>query len=121
MEGVCCMRVAIIGSRKIEYSDKIIKLLLNNIPCGCSEIVSGGAVGIDRLAAKTADALGIHTVEILPDYETFGPTAPLIRNKDISRYADCVIALWDYKSRGTRSVILDCLESGKPVRIIGIY
>jgi len=114
------MRVAIIGSRKIEYSEKIIKLLLNNIPCGCSEIVSGGAVGIDRLAAKTAQLLDIHTVEIRPDYQSFGKAAPLVRNRDIARYADCVMALWDYKSCGTRSVILDCLESGKPVRIIGI-
>lgn len=47
------MRVAIIGSRSIEY-DKLQKrayeLLCENIPANCTEIVSGGAMGVDRLA-----------------------------------------------------------------------
>ena len=46
------MRVAIIGSRSIEY-DKLQKrayeLLCENIPANCTEIVSGGGMGVDRL------------------------------------------------------------------------
>ena len=112
------MRVAIIGSRKIDNAQKILELILYNIPIGCSEIISGGAVGVDSLAADAARKLHIHLVELCPDYAVFGKAAPLVRNRAITDYADCVLALWDYQSKGTRSVILDCIRSGKPVKIV---
>ena len=112
------MRVAIIGSRKIEHPKKILKLILSNIPRGCSEIVSGGAIGIDSLAAAAAKQLGIHLVEFLPDYEKFGRGASLKRNLQIIEYSDTVLAFWDGVSRGTKYVIDNCNKSGVSLQII---
>ena len=46
------MRVGVIGGRKIESLD--IHEIIPYIPAQCSEIVSGGAQGIDQLARKIA-------------------------------------------------------------------
>ena len=47
------MRVAIIGSRSVVITD-----LESYIPEDCTEIVSGGAVGIDQCAAEYANKNG---------------------------------------------------------------
>ena len=107
------MRVAVIGSRSIEVSD-----LGAYLPQSCTEIVSGGAAGVDRSAAAYAEAHGISLVEFLPQYEKYGRAAPIVRNKQIVEYADTVLAFWDGQSRGTLSVIRYCEKIGKPCRVI---
>lgn len=97
------MKVAVIGSRGLKVSD-----LGKYLPEGTTEIVSGGARGIDTCAREYAQAHGIKLTEFLPDYERFGRSAPLRRNLEIIDYADTVIAFWDGTSRGTKYVIDKC-------------
>ena len=78
------------------------------VPAGTTEIVSGGAVGVDRCARKYANQHGLKLTEFLPDYETYGKYAPLKRNLQIIEYADVVYAFWDGKSTGTSFVIENC-------------
>lgn len=94
------MKVAIIGSRGI--SDVSID---NYIPPDATLIISGGAIGVDRLAERYADKHGIKKLILLPQYEIYGKSAPLIRNKQIVDNADLVIAIWDGVSRGTQYTI----------------
>lgn len=112
------MRVAVIGCR--QCGGLTVEEVISRLPGDCTEIVSGGAVGVDRLARLAARKLGLPLTEFLPDYEIFGRQAPLVRNRQIVEYADCVIAFWDYRSRGTRHAILRAQELQKPVRIIAI-
>lgn len=56
------MKVAIIGSRKIEISD-----LGKYLPDGVSEIVSGGAVGVDLCAKRYALEHGIKSRNFFPN------------------------------------------------------
>ncbi len=93
------MKIAIIGSRSIKSID------LNEYVTDNDEIVSGGARGIDTLAAEFAKKRGIKLTEFLPEYEKYGKAAPIIRNKQIVDYADKVIAFWDGKSKGTKHTI----------------
>ncbi len=102
------MKVAIIGSRSIKKLDLEIY-----IPQDVSEIVSGGAIGVDRLARNYAIKNKIKLTEFLPDYNNFGRVAPLKRNIEIIEYADLVIALWDGSSKGTQFVIETCLKTHK--------
>jgi len=106
------MRVAIIGSRGLEVKD-----FSPYLPKEVTEIVSGGAVGIDRSARQYAKTHGLKLTEFLPDYEQHGRKAPLLRNLDIIAYSDLVLAFWDSRSRGTAFVIKKCHEQGKPIRI----
>ncbi len=107
------MRVAIVGSRDIPVS--AVEELENYLPRSTSMIISGGAVGVDTGAKALAERLGIPFKEFLPDYDTYGKRAPLVRNDRIIEYADMVIALWDGKSKGTQYVIAQCLKIGRRV------
>ena len=110
------MRVAIIGSRQV--GPDIDRIILRYLPADTTEIVSGGAEGVDAAAARVAHSLGIPLKEFLPDYAAHGKQAPLKRNLSIIDYAEEVLAFWDGESHGTRHVVIECIRSGKPVRLI---
>ncbi len=107
------MKVAVIGSRGLEIDD-----IEKYIPDGVTEIVSGGAKGVDFCAREYAIKRGIKLVEFLPEYEKFKKGAPLKRNLQIIDYADKIIAFWDGKSRGTKYVIDNCREQNKEIEVI---
>lgn len=102
------MKVAIIGSRRLTVSN-----IGEYIPESCTEIVTGGAKGIDTYAAEYAQKLNYKLTVFLPEYHKFGKVAPLIRNKLIVDYSDFVIALWDGSSGGTKNVISYCKKINK--------
>lgn len=107
------MKIGIIGSRDLHISE-----FEKYLPSDCDEIVSGGARGIDRCAEHYAIQNRIPLVVFHPDYERFGRGAPLIRNKEIVRYADQIFAFWDGSSHGTKHVIDYCKKIGKPCVVI---
>lgn len=107
------MKLAVIGSRGIREIS-IDKYIPNEV----SEIVSGGAVGIDTLASEYAKRHGKRLVLFLPKYELYGRCAPIKRNEEIARYADSAIAFWDGKSKGTAHTIKFFQKLGKPVTVI---
>lgn len=106
------MKVAIVGSRGLQVAH-----LENYLPAGVTEIVSGGARGIDTCARAYARSHQIKLTEFLPEYEKYGRSAPLRRNITIIEYADLVLAFWDGASRGTKFVIDNCKRRGIPVRV----
>ena len=105
------MRIAVVGSRSIKSID-LDQYLADEHP---SEIISGGAIGIDTLAAQWAKERGIPTTVFLPDYRRYGSRAPLVRNEQIVKAADKVIALWDGKSTGTMHTVKTARQNDKPV------
>ena len=106
------MKVAVIGSRGLSIDD-----LGKYLPPDTTEIVSGGARGVDTSARTYALSHGIKLTEFLPDYATHGKRAPLIRNIDIIEYSDIVLAFWDGVSNGTGFVISNCRKKGVPVKV----
>lgn len=109
------MKLAIVGSRNISGVN-----IEEYLPEGIEEIVSGGARGIDSVAAAYAKAHGIKLVEFLPDYKKYGRVAPLRRNDEMADYADEVIAFWDGVSSGTKYTVAAFKKRGKPVRLMKI-
>ena len=106
------MKVAIIGSRGLSVGD-----LGRYLPENTTEIVSGGAKGVDTSSREYALSHGIKLTEFLPEYTKYGRSAPLKRNITIIEYSDIVIAFWDGKSRGTKFVIDNCRKLGVEVRV----
>ena len=106
------MKIAVIGSRGLKVND-----LGKYLPVGVTEIVSGGARGIDTCAREYAGANGLKLTEFLPDYKRYGRGAPLKRNLQIIEYADEVLAFWDGQSRGTKYVIEQCKKRNKKVTV----
>lgn len=109
------MELAVIGSRNLNVEN-----LEKYLPDDVSEIVSGGARGVDSNAREYAQKNKIPLKEFLPDYRRFGRGAPLKRNLQIIEYADMVIAFWDGKSHGTKFVIDNCKKLNVAVRIVDI-
>ena len=107
------MKVAVIGSRTLRITN-----LEKYLPEDTTEIVSGGARGVDQSAREYAYDNNILLKEFFPDYESYGRLAPLKRNILIINYADKVLAFWDGKSHGTKFVIENCKKLSKPLKII---
>ncbi len=107
------MKVAIVGSRNLNISN-----LEEYLPEQVTEIVSGGAKGVDACAQNYAIANGIPLKEFFPAYSQYGRAAPLRRNMQIVEYADVVLVFWDGKSRGTKFTIDYCAKLGKEMRIV---
>lgn len=109
------MKIAIVGSR--EYHNKEhIATFVDSLPDDAI-IVSGGARGVDRYAIYCAVLRGLKTIEIYPDWHTYGASAGVIRNGVIVAQADMVAAFWDGKSKGTQDTINRAKGAGVPVVI----
>lgn len=106
------MKIAVIGSRGLRVDD-----LGKYLPENTTEIVSGGAKGVDTSAKEYAEKNNIKLTEFLPEYEKYGRSAPLRRNLQIIGYADEVLAFWDGTSRGTKYVIDNCKKQNKKVTV----
>lgn len=107
------VKLAIIGSRGLK-SAAIGAYISSDV----TEIVSGGAKGIDQCARAYAMANGLALTEFLPDYARYKRSAPLRRNEQIVCYADEVLAFWDGRSAGTKHVIGLCEKAGKRCRVV---
>lgn len=106
------MKIAIVGSRNLMLTN-----LEQYLPEDVTEIVSGGAQGIDTCAREYARNNGMILTEFFPNYNKHGRRAPLVRNDLIIEYADVVIAFWDGKSRGTKYVIENCKKKNKRITV----
>lgn len=106
------LKVAVVGSRGLQILDLEIYL-----PQGTSEIVSGGAKGVDICAREYALSHNLKLTEFLPEYQRYGRFAPLKRNLQIIQYADQVLAFWDGASQGTKFIIENCPRYHRPVTV----
>ena len=113
------MIVAIVGSRKgLDWQrvrDEVERIISR---AGVGTVVSGGALGVDRMAETVALARGKRVQVFYPDWRNNGRSAGFMRNQQIVDIADEVYALWDGQSRGTADTIARAKKAGKPVFIV---
>ena len=112
------MIAAVVGSRSFEDYE-FLKEHLNKIH-SIEKIVSGGAKGADSLAARYAKENKIELLEFLPDWEKNGKAAGFIRNKQIVKESDIVIAFWDGTSHGTAHSIRLAKKMKKQLTVINV-
>jgi predicted Rossmann fold nucleotide-binding protein DprA/Smf involved in DNA uptake len=96
--------VAVVGSRSITTCQALMRRLdaLHALRC-VAEVVSGGAAGVDTLAAQWTMRNLVPLTELLPDYRAHGKAATHVRNAEIVKRADLVLLCWDGESTGTLS------------------
>lgn len=107
------MKIAIVGSRSLSNIS-----LEEYLPVNVTEIVSGGAAGVDLCAMQYAKEKGLKLTEFFPQYERYGRAAPIIRNKAIVAYSDKILIFWNGNSKGTLSVINLAKKLRKPYQVI---
>lgn len=108
------MKFAIIGSRSIK-DPVILDYVLTWYRSKITLVISGGATGVDTMAAVWALKHGFHSKVILPDWKAYGKSAGPIRNKEIVEAAEKIVAIWDGKSRGTMSAVDHARKIARPV------
>jgi predicted Rossmann fold nucleotide-binding protein DprA/Smf involved in DNA uptake len=121
------VKLIIAGSRTlyplVPFIDSIIAQ--NNIKV--TEVVSGGARGVDICGEKFQECyseMGVRyhnpvaslkLTRFPADWNTHGKAAGPIRNKQMAEYADALLLIWDGESSGSRNMKETMLKLGKPV------
>lgn len=121
-EKIGYMKLAIVGSRG--YTDynkflEVIHTILDKYEIVPSEVISGGAKGVDTLAEDYAKEFEI-TPKIfeatwIDENGNFDRGAGMKRNPFIIKNSDFVIAIWDGESKGTRNSINIAKNLNKPL------
>lgn len=113
------MKLAIIGSRDFNDYNLLVKTL-EPYKSKVTLVVSGAARGADILGEKWAKENNIQTLIFPADWDKHGKRAGFIRNEDIIRNCDGVIAFWDGISKGTSHSLSLSERYNKPLKIIKI-
>ncbi len=112
------MKIIIAGSRTIINMNLLIKAIkLSSFEItSTDEIVSGGARGVDTLGEKYAKQNNIKLTIFKPNWDKYGIKGGVIRNTQMSRYADCAIVV-HCGSKGS----IDMINKMKKLKNILIY
>lgn len=111
------MKLAIIGSRTFDNYDFLTEILEPH-KSKVTLVISGAAKGADSLGEKWAIQNKIETLIFPANWKKYGKRAGFIRNEDIIKNCDYVIAFWDGKSKGTAHSISLCKKLNKLYEII---
>lgn len=113
------LKVIIAGSRSFSdyrlLSDKCDKALLRHKEI---QIVSGTAKGADSLGERYANDRNYNVIRFPADWDKLGKSAGYIRNEQMAKYADCLIAFWDGKSKGTKHMIDLAIKNNLKVKVV---
>jgi hypothetical protein len=80
-----------------------------------TEIVTGGAAGIDSLGEQFAEQFRIAHKRFDANWDEFGKSAGPKRNAEMAEYADALILVWDGKSRGSLSMRWEAEKRKMPI------
>lgn len=115
------MKLLIVGSRSIadykvlcEAFDEVQQLLLSQQVI-ITAIISGGARGVDAMAEHLAKQKGINLIICPALWDYYGKSAGYKRNQFMGSIANCMLAIWDGKSKGTKHMIDIMNKRNEPV------
>jgi hypothetical protein len=109
------MKVIIAGSREIEGINVDAAVTASGFRGEIDEVVSGGALGVNRAGEEWA-ALSHIPVKVFPaDWASFGQSADVKRNEQMVEYADALVLIWNGKSTGIRSLRDTAIRHGLKV------
>lgn len=117
------LKVIVAGGREFSnynlLQQKCDHYLSNKVKEGYNiVIVSGTARGADSLGERYAKERGYKISRHPADWNTYGRRAGYLRNAEMANVADALIAFWDGKSPGTKSMIKLAEDKGLMVRVV---
>jgi hypothetical protein len=98
------VKTIIAGGRNI-FNRMTLLEAIRACPWEITEIVSGGASGVDAMAEEYAVKRGIDLAVIKAEWDTHGKSAGPIRNRKMAEISESLLAIWDGESRGTANMI----------------
>lgn len=105
------MRTIIAGGRNITDRAALAAAIAE---CGwcITQVVCGGAKGVDEMGRQWAMAHDTPVHLVLPDWGTYGKIAGPRRNREMAKVADALILVWDGASRGSASMLREAKAHG---------
>ena len=110
------MKTIIAGGRNITDTG-IIESALGELPWQISEVVSGGAKGVDQMGEEWAERNGVPVKQFKADWKTYGRAAGPKRNEQMAEYGEALLAIWDGQSKGTANMIRNAEKCGLVVHV----
>jgi len=108
------MRTIIAGGRGITDILEVYRAVVSS-GFHITTVISGAAAGVDRLGESFARAHNI-PVHLYPaNWDAHGRRAGFLRNSEMAKNADALIAVWDGKSPGTKHMIDEATRYGLKV------
>lgn len=114
------MKVIIAGSRNFHKSKVVYQFVNDKVKGGLKieQVLCGCARGVDEIGRQWALDNNVPVKEFPADWNKYGRAAGHIRNSQMVKEADALIAVWDGKSRGTKDTIDKAETKGIPVFIL---
>ena len=113
-------RIGVVGSRKYP-NPQAVRDFIRGLPSS-TIVVSGGALGVDTIAASEARKCRLEVIELYPNPLTsarYGfAVAAAQRNEKIVLRSDEIVAFWDGSSPGTSGTIGYAEAYEKPLRVV---
>ncbi len=85
-----------------------------------TKIVSGGAIGVDKLGEIFSFEENIPLVIMPANWKDYGKPAGIIRNREMAKISEALVAVWDGKSHGTKNMIETAAIMGLKVFVFNI-
>lgn len=117
------IKIVVGGCRDFTDSEYVFKCLdeyLSKTDDDEIVFISGHCSGVDAAAEKYAELNGYKTVIFPAEWKKYGKAAGPIRNRLMVEMCDTVIAFWDERSGGTKSLIELAKRSGKPLTVFKV-
>ena len=112
------MKVIIAGSRDFDDYELLRKYCDFYLQSQTEiEIVSGTARGADQLGERYAKERGYPVKQFPADWDKHGRSAGYIRNEEMAKYGDALIAFWNGNSKGTEHMINLAKQYNLKIRI----
>jgi hypothetical protein len=104
------MRLIIAGSRSFDDFGFLEKSVLSFLkkhkqPGEAVEVISGHALGADKLGERFAEKYGLKTVILPAKWDKHGKAAGHIRNKEMAEMGSHCVVFWDGQSTGSKNMV----------------
>lgn len=123
MELTNVTKVIIAGGRDFDDWSYLVNASMNTLKHVLYEmeydvmVFCGKAKGADTLGERFAKIHNFEVKEFPADWDTHGKKAGFLRNEEMAREADMLIAFWDGESKGTKNMIDNALKYGLETHI----
>lgn len=114
------MRTIIAGSRDVTNYNELIKAI-QECTWKPTTVLCGLARGVDMLGERWAKENDIDVEYYIANWNKYGKKAGYVRNEEMAKNADALIALWDGKSRGTAHMVDLACEYGLDIFVQRVY
>lgn len=113
------MKLIIAGSRTLcpdlGFIRSAIHMLHITKNSPITEVVCGGAEGVDNEGQHWASHHDVPIKMMCADWDKHGKAAGPIRNKQMAEYGDALLLIWDGESRGSHNMRKEMAKLRKPI------